>query len=79
MSETAVPLKRASELLYKSLYEMVVSGLVTVGIGDSELLVYLQKKEDRRLLRGIVTEGDTYFGWPVTICIVGKITIGGEE
>jgi hypothetical protein len=80
MSETnAVPLKRASELLYKSLYEMVIRGLVTIGEADDGLVVYLQKEEDRRLLRGVVTEGNTYFGWPVTIRVVGKMTIGGDE
>jgi protein involved in ribonucleotide reduction len=80
MSETnAVPLKRARELLYKSLYEMVIRGFATIGEADGELVVYLQKEEDRRLLRGIITEGNTFFGWPVTIRVVGKITIGGEE
>jgi hypothetical protein len=80
MSETnAVPLKRARRLLYNSLLEMVAKGLATIGEGDGELVVYLQKEEDRRLLRGIVTEGNTFFGWPVTIRVIGKITIGGEE
>jgi hypothetical protein len=80
MNETnAVPLERASQLLFNATKNFLGNGIVGVSEGPGRLSVWLRSEEDRRLLRGVVTEGNMYFGWPVTIRVIGKITIGGEE